>query len=86
MVSHRGQAGRLRGGQSLARRAEMRWLVRFLFKALIGFVGLSLLLVLLFRFVPVPVTATMLRSAPSVPEEERASLGWRTVLPRATQC
>ncbi len=60
MVSHRGQAGRLRGGQSLARRAEMRWLVRFLFKALIGFVGLSLLLVLLFRFVPVPVTATML--------------------------
>lgn len=38
----------------------MRWLVRFLFKAVIGFIGLSLLLVLLFRFVPVPVTATML--------------------------
>ena len=34
----------------------MRWLVRFLFKAVIGFIGLSLLLVLLFRFVPVPVT------------------------------
>ena len=38
----------------------MRWLVRFLFKAVIGFIGLSLLLVLLFRFAPVPVTATML--------------------------
>lgn len=38
----------------------MRRLVRFLFKALVGFVGLSLLLVLLFKFVPVPVTATML--------------------------
>ena len=38
----------------------MRWLVRFLFKTLIGFVGLSLALVLLFKFVPVPVTATML--------------------------
>ena len=38
----------------------MRRLIRFLFKALIGFVGLSLLLVILFKFVPVPVTATML--------------------------
>ncbi len=38
----------------------MRWLLRFLFKTLIGFVGLSLALVLLFKFVPVPVTATML--------------------------
>ena len=38
----------------------MRRLIRFLFKALVGFVGLSLLLVILFKFVPVPVTATML--------------------------
>ncbi len=38
----------------------MRWLVRFLFKTLVGFIGLSLALVLLFKFVPVPVTATML--------------------------
>ncbi|MBX7496810.1 monofunctional biosynthetic peptidoglycan transglycosylase [Qipengyuania sp. 6B39] len=37
----------------------MRWLVRFLFKVMIGFLGLSLTLVLLFKFVPVPVTATM---------------------------
>ena len=41
----------------------MGWLVRFLFKALVGFVGLSLALVLLFKFVPVPVTATMLLDA-----------------------
>lgn len=34
--------------------------IRFLFKALVGFVALSLLLVVLFRFLPVPVTATML--------------------------
>ena len=38
----------------------MRKVIRFLFKALVGFVGLSLLLVVLFRFLPVPVTATML--------------------------
>ena len=38
----------------------MRWLIRFLFKALVGFLGLSLGLVLLFKFLPVPVTATML--------------------------
>lgn len=37
----------------------MRRVVRFLFKAMLGFIGLSLLLVLLFKFVPVPVTATM---------------------------
>ncbi|MBO6769319.1 MAG: monofunctional biosynthetic peptidoglycan transglycosylase [Erythrobacter sp.] len=47
----------------------MRWLVRFLFKALIGFVGLSLLLVLLFRFVPVPVTATMLMDANGITKD-----------------
>ena len=38
----------------------MRWLIRFLFKALVGFLGLSLGLVLLFKILPVPVTATML--------------------------
>lgn len=38
----------------------MRWLIRFLFKALVGFLGLSLGWVLLFKFLPVPVTATML--------------------------
>ncbi len=38
----------------------MRRVVLFLAKAAAGFVVLSLLLVLLFRFVPVPVTATML--------------------------
>ena len=32
----------------------------FVAKLILGFVGLSLLLVILFRFVPVPVTATML--------------------------
>ncbi|QYJ07938.1 monofunctional biosynthetic peptidoglycan transglycosylase [Qipengyuania flava] len=47
----------------------MRWLVRFLFKALLGFVGLSLLLVLLFRFVPVPVTATMLMDANGITKD-----------------
>ncbi len=38
----------------------MGWLVGFLFRLFVGFVGLSLALVLLFKFVPVPVTATML--------------------------
>ncbi|MBA4764592.1 MAG: monofunctional biosynthetic peptidoglycan transglycosylase [Erythrobacter sp.] len=37
----------------------IRSLTRFLFKFLVGFIGLSLALVLLFKFVPVPVTATM---------------------------
>jgi monofunctional biosynthetic peptidoglycan transglycosylase len=37
----------------------IRSLTRFLFKFLVGFLGLSLALVLLFKFVPVPVTATM---------------------------
>lgn len=37
----------------------IRSLTRFLFKFLVGFLGLSLTLVLLFKFVPVPVTATM---------------------------
>lgn len=38
----------------------MRWLTRFLFKAMVAFFALSIALVLLFKFVPVPVTATML--------------------------
>ncbi|TMM48698.1 monofunctional biosynthetic peptidoglycan transglycosylase [Qipengyuania marisflavi] len=37
----------------------MRFLTKLLFRLLIGFVGLSLALVILFKFVPVPVTATM---------------------------
>ena len=38
----------------------MRIVVRFLFRFLVGFLGLSIALVVLFRFVPVPVTATMI--------------------------
>ena len=38
----------------------VRKITRFLFKAMIGFFALSIALVLLFKFVPVPVTATML--------------------------
>ncbi|MDG6078024.1 monofunctional biosynthetic peptidoglycan transglycosylase [Erythrobacter litoralis] len=38
----------------------MRWLTRFLLYLVGGFIVLSLLLVVLFKFVPVPVTATML--------------------------
>jgi monofunctional biosynthetic peptidoglycan transglycosylase len=34
--------------------------LKFLVKVLLGFVGISLLLVVIYRFVPVPVTATML--------------------------
>ena len=37
----------------------IRWLLRFLLKLLLGLFALSLLLVVLFKFVPVPVTATM---------------------------
>ena len=38
----------------------MRRVLWFFVKLAVGFVGLSLMLVILFRFVPVPVTATML--------------------------
>ena len=38
----------------------MLWVAKFLAKLLVGFIVLSLALVLIFRFVPVPVTATML--------------------------
>ena len=37
----------------------MRWFLRFLLKLIAWFLGLSLALVVLFKFVPVPVTATM---------------------------
>ena len=37
----------------------MRWLLRFFLKLVLGLFALSLLLVVLFKFVPVPVTATM---------------------------
>ncbi|MBO9512411.1 monofunctional biosynthetic peptidoglycan transglycosylase [Erythrobacter sp. A6_0] len=38
----------------------MRWFATLLVKLILGFVALSLLLVVVFRLVPVPVTATML--------------------------
>ncbi|MFA6219269.1 MAG: monofunctional biosynthetic peptidoglycan transglycosylase [Erythrobacter sp.] len=47
----------------------MRVIVRFLFKALFGFIALSLLLVLLFKFVPVPVTATMVVDANGITKD-----------------
>ena len=47
----------------------MRWVIRFLFKALIGFLGLSLALVLVFRFIPVPVTATMLMDSNGITKD-----------------
>jgi monofunctional biosynthetic peptidoglycan transglycosylase len=40
--------------------AAMVRVLKFLVKVLLGFVGISLLLVAIYRFVPVPVTATML--------------------------
>ncbi|MCA0902886.1 monofunctional biosynthetic peptidoglycan transglycosylase [Qipengyuania aquimaris] len=47
----------------------MRFLVRFLFKLLLGFVALSLLLVLTFKFVPVPVTATMVMNGDGITKD-----------------
>ena len=47
----------------------MRFLVRFLFKFLLGFVALSLLLVLTFKFVPVPVTATMVMNGDGIAKD-----------------
>ena len=40
--------------------AAMLRVLRFLVWTVVGFVGLSLAFVVLYRFVPVPVTATML--------------------------
>ena len=47
----------------------MRWVIRFLFKALIGFLGLSLALVLVFKFISVPVTATMLMDSNGITKD-----------------
>ncbi len=47
----------------------MRWVIRFLFKTLIGFLGLSLALVLVFKFIPVPVTATMLMDSNGITKD-----------------
>ncbi|MGY6552837.1 MAG: monofunctional biosynthetic peptidoglycan transglycosylase [Erythrobacter sp.] len=47
-------------------------LARLLAKAIIGFVGLSLLGVLVFRFVPVPVTVTMLMDENGFTKEWRS--------------
>ncbi len=47
----------------------MRWFVRFIFKALFGFFVLSLGLVLLFKFVPVPLTATMAMDANGITKD-----------------
>lgn len=47
----------------------MHWVIRFLFKALIGFLGLSLALVLVFKFIPVPVTATMLMDSNGITKD-----------------
>jgi monofunctional biosynthetic peptidoglycan transglycosylase len=52
-----------------ARCPGMRWVIRFLFKALIGFLGLSLALVLVFKFIPVPVTATMLMDSNGITKD-----------------
>ena len=42
--------------------ATMLRALRFLVWTVVGFVGLSLVFVVLYRFVPIPVTATMNRS------------------------
>ena len=56
-----------RGLPSIA--AVMRRLAWFLVKLVLGFVGLSLALAILFRFVPVPVTATMLMDARGITKD-----------------
>lgn len=45
---------------------------RILAKLLIGFVGLTVILVVIFRFVPVPVTATMLMDANGITKDWRS--------------
>ena len=37
----------------------IRWTARFLVQLILWFLGITLLLVILFKFVPVPITATM---------------------------
>jgi monofunctional glycosyltransferase len=47
-------------------------LARFMAKAIIGFIGLSLLLVVAFKFLPVPITATMLMDKNSTAKSWRS--------------
>ena len=47
----------------------MQRLIMFLLKAVVGFIGLSLTLVVLFKFVPVPVTATMVMDANGITKD-----------------
>lgn len=47
----------------------MRWLIRSIFYLVVGFIGLSLALVLLFKVVPVPVTATMVADGNGIAKE-----------------
>jgi len=54
------RADRLHRGGAAPNPCPMRWFATLLVKLILGFVALSLLLVVVFRFVPVPVTATML--------------------------
>ena len=61
MCHHNGaRADRLHPSGAAANPCPMRWFATLLVKLILGFVALSLLLVVVFRFVPVPVTATML--------------------------
>ena len=61
MCHHNGaRADRLHRGGTAPNPCPMRWFATLLVKLILGFVALSLLLVVVFRFVPVPVTATML--------------------------
>ncbi len=61
MCHHNGaRADRLHRGGAAPNPCPMRWFATLLVKLILGFVALSLLLVVVFRFVPVPVTATML--------------------------
>lgn len=47
----------------------MRWLIRSILYLVVGFIGLSLALVLLFKVVPVPVTATMVADGNGIAKE-----------------
>lgn len=47
----------------------MGWLFKFLAKLVLYFIGLSLLLVIIFRFVPPPVTATMIMDSNSITKD-----------------
>ncbi|MGB7408813.1 MAG: monofunctional biosynthetic peptidoglycan transglycosylase [Pontixanthobacter sp.] len=47
----------------------MGWLFKFLAKLVLYFIGLSLLLVIIFRFVPPPVTATMIMDSNGITKD-----------------